>query len=94
MAFSMPGKHPIDKQCAHEASTGLIQVQLLTNTHMIEVFVHEDEAIDEKELKWLAKRRSKDHALNVISLLFHPEKLTEKAGTGQRQGFKDAGSLG
>ena len=31
MALGMPGPKPIDKQCAHEASSGLIQVQLLTN---------------------------------------------------------------
>ena len=93
MALGMPGAEPIDKQCAHEASLGLIGVQLLTNKHVIEVFVHEDEAKDEKELKWLAERRTREHALNVIALLAHPEELTKKAGTGQRQGFKDAGSL-
>ncbi|KAA0001769.1 MAG: riboflavin synthase, partial [Thermoplasmata archaeon] len=93
MAFGMPGKEAIDKQCAHEASLGLIAVQLLTNTHIIEVFVHEDEAKDEKELKWLAERRAREHALNVLALLFNPEELTKKAGTGQRQGFEDVGPL-
>ncbi len=93
MALGMPGAQPIDKQCAHEASLGLIAVQLLTNKHVIEVFVHEDEAKNEKELKWLADRRTREHALNVIALLFHPEKLTDKAGTGQRQGFDDAGGI-
>lgn len=93
MALGMPGKEAIDKQCAHEASLGLIAVQLLTNKHIIEVFVHEDEAKDEKELKWLADRRTREHALNVVSLLFNPEQLTKKAGTGQRQGFEDAGPL-
>ncbi|HEC76879.1 MAG TPA: riboflavin synthase [Thermoplasmatales archaeon] len=93
MAFGMPGKAQIDKQCAHEASMGLIQVQLMTNKHVIEVFVHEDEAKDEKELKWLAKRRAREHALNAINLLFYPERLTKKAGTGQREGFEDAGAL-
>ncbi|HHH77594.1 MAG TPA: riboflavin synthase, partial [Thermoplasmatales archaeon] len=44
-------------------------------------------------LKWLAERRAREHALNVLALLFHPEKLTEKAGTGQRQGFDDAEPL-
>ena len=38
MALGMPGPKSIDKQCAHEASTGLIQVQLLCNKHIIEVF--------------------------------------------------------
>jgi len=93
MALGMPGKMPIDKQCAHEASLGLLAVQILTNKHIIEVFVHEDEAKDEKELAWLAERRTREHAINVINLLFHPEKLQRQAGTGQRQGFEDAGPL-
>lgn len=93
MAFGMPGKEMIDKQCAHEASLGLIFVQLMTNKHIIEVFVYEDEAKNEKELKWLAERRAREHALNVIALLFNPEKLKKMAGTGQRQGFEDVGPL-
>ena len=91
MAFGMPGAQPIDKQCAHEASMGLISTQLLCNKHIIEVFVHEDEAKDEKELVWLADQRAREHALNVIDLLFHPENLTKQAGHGKREGFTDAG---
>jgi len=93
MALGMPGGEPIDKQCAHEASSGLIQVQLLTNIHIIEVFVHEDEAADEKELSWLAEQRVREHAQNVLRLLFHPEWLIKHAGTGLRQGFDDAGPI-
>jgi len=48
-----PGSQPIDKMCAHEASQGIIQAQLMTNMHIIEVFVHEDEGKDEEELAWL-----------------------------------------
>ena len=40
MAFGMPGKEDIDKVCAHEASQGIIQVQLMTNKHVLEVFVY------------------------------------------------------
>ena len=93
MALGMPGPKPIDKQCAHEASTGLIQVQLLTNKHILEVFVHEDEAEDEKALSWLADKRSREHAINCLDLLFNPEKLTKEAGKGLREGFRDAGPL-
>jgi len=64
MALGMPGAKPIDKQCAHEASTGLIKVQLLCNKHILEVFVHEDEAEDEKTLSWLADKRTREHAIN------------------------------
>ncbi|MEA3457771.1 MAG: riboflavin synthase, partial [Candidatus Thermoplasmatota archaeon] len=93
MALGMPGPKPIDKQCAHEASTGLIQTQLMCNKHIMEVFVHEDESEDEKELALLADNRAREHALNVIDLLFKPEKLIEKAGKGLREGFEDAGPL-
>ena len=93
MALGMPGPKPIDKQCAHEASTGLIQTQLMCNRHILEVFVHEDEAKDEKELAWLADRRSREHAINVLDLLFKPENLVKKAGMGLREGFEDAGAL-
>jgi len=93
MALGMPGSKSIDKQCAHEASTGLIQVQLLCNRHILEVFVHEDEGFDEKELAWLADRRAREHAINCLDLLFNPENLSRKAGKGLREGFEDAGSL-
>ena len=93
LALGMPGAMPIDKQCAHEASVGLIQTQLLCNKHIIEVFVHEDEAKNEKELAWLTERRVREHALNVLDLLFKPESLTKNAGKGLRQGFEDAGII-
>lgn len=93
MALGMPGPKPIDKQCAHEASTGLIQTQLMCSKHIIEVFVHEDEAQDEKELAWLAERRAREHAINVLDLLFKPENLVKQAGKGLREGFEDAGTL-
>jgi len=93
MALGMPGPKPIDKQCAHEASTALIQTQLMTNKHILEVFVHEDEGKDEKELAWLADRRAREHAINALDLLFKPENLVRKAGQGLREGFEDAGPL-
>lgn len=93
MALGMPGAMPIDKQCAHEASMGLIQTQLLCTKHIIEVFIYEDEATNEKELAWLTDRRVREHAVNVYSLLFKPERLTKNVGKGLRQGFEDAGPL-
>ncbi|WP_129596854.1 riboflavin synthase [Methanohalophilus profundi] len=93
MALGMPGAAQKDKVCAHEASTGIIQAQLMTNTHIIEVFVHEDEGKDEKELAFLMENRAREHSRNVVDLLFKPEKLVKQAGTGQRQGFEDVGSL-
>ena len=93
MAFGMPGAKPIDEQCAHEASLGLIWAQLLTGKHVIEVFVHEDEGASDKELAELTDKRAREHARNVYRLLFKPEELTKLAGTGQREGGPDAGPL-
>lgn len=93
LAFGMPGPKPIDKQCAHEASTGIIQTQILCNKHILEVFVHEDESDDEEKLAWLADKRAREHALNAINLLFNQEELIKKAGKGLREGFEDAGPL-
>ena len=92
MAFGMPGSDPKDKVCSHEASQGIIMAQLMTNTHIIEVFVHEDEAHSNRELAALAEARAREHALNVIKLAFKPEELEKEAGTGQRQGYADAGT--
>ena len=93
MALGMPGSKDIDKVCAHEASTGLINVQLATNTHIIEVFVHEDEGQDEADLAWLMDRRARDHARNAYDMLFRPGEMTRRAGTGARQGREDAGRI-
>jgi len=39
------------------------------------------------------ENRAREHSRNVVDLLFKPEKLVKQAGTGQRQGFEDVGSL-
>ena len=93
IALGMPGPKEKDKMCAHEASQGLIRAQLMTNTHIIEVFVHEDEAEDEKTLAFLADKRAREHAVNAYNIIFHPDKLTKNAGKGLRQGFADAGPI-
>lgn len=92
MAFGMPGPDPKDKITAQVASQGLVQAQLMTNTHILEVFVHEDEA-DGKELLMLCENRAREHAQNLIRMVKSPEKMTKRAGTGQREGFKDAGPI-
>ncbi len=93
MALGMPGPEEIDKMCAHEASLGLIYAQLMTNTHIIEVFVHEDEGRDEKDLKKLAENRAREHAQNVVKMLQKPEKLQKEAGMGMREGRPDVGPI-
>lgn len=92
MAFGMPGPDPKDKITAQVASQGIVQAQLMTNTHILEVFVHEDEA-EGKELAKLCENRAREHAQNLIRMLFRPEKMTKRAGTGQREGFEDVGPL-
>ena len=91
IALGMPGGKEKDRLCAHEASQGLITCQLMTNTHIIEVFVHEDEAEDGRELAWLAEQRTREHVVNAVKLILRPRDLENEAGTGQRQGFEDAG---
>jgi riboflavin synthase len=91
MALGMPGAKAIDRQCAHEASVGIITCQLMVGKHIIEVFVHEDEASTAKDLAWLAERRAREHAQNAYNLLFRPEELIKNAGKGLRQGYEDAG---
>jgi len=91
MALGMPGGKEKDRLCAHEASQGLIMAQLMTNTHIIEIFVHEDEAKDDAELAWLAASRTREHAINAVKLVLYPKELQKEAGTGQRQGFEDSG---
>ncbi|MBS3817747.1 MAG: riboflavin synthase [Candidatus Thermoplasmatota archaeon] len=93
MALGMPGPEPIDKQCADQASKALLYVELKKNTHIIEVFVHEDEVEEEKDLADLADKRAREHAENVYDLLFRPERLEEEAGRGEREGFPDVGPL-
>ena len=93
MALGMAGKAPIDKQCAHEAALGLQTVQLMTNKHILEVFVHMDEAKKEKEIYEIAKNRAEKHALNALALLKGKTVLTPYAGMGRRQGKDDEGAI-
>jgi riboflavin synthase len=93
IAFGMPGKEPIDKMCAHEASLGLIQAQLLTNKHIIEVFVHEDEGKTDADLLEVCKNRATKHARNAVEMILNPEALKKRAATGARQGRADTGRI-
>ncbi len=93
MALGMLGPQSVDKQTALVADIGLQGVQLTTNTPILGVFVYEEEAKDDEELAWLAARRTREHARNAYNMLFRPEVLRQNAGTGQREGFDDAGPL-
>lgn len=93
IALGMAGSADVDKTCAHEASQGLIQTELMTNTHIIEVFVYEDEAKDQHQLADIFEDRVIEHAINTLQLLEGKESLTPNAGEGVRQGHDDAGPL-
>ena len=94
MALGMVGGAPIDTQCGHEASLGIQQAKLMTNKHIIEVFVHENEAWSAKELKGIFENRVRKHTRNAVLLVKDPDALVRKAGMGVRQGKEDEGPLG
>jgi riboflavin synthase len=93
VALGMPGRAAIDQVCAHEASQGIMLAQLLTNTHVLEVFVHENEEDDPQRLATVCIDRARKHARNAYRMLYEPERLTQHAGRGVRQGYEDAGPL-
>ena len=93
LALGWVGKEEIDERCAHEANIGLINAELFTNIHILKVFIHERETQDESKLLSIAKDRTTKHALNALSLLKGKTELTQFAGSGKRQGGKDAGTL-
>jgi riboflavin synthase len=94
LALGMVGGAPIDTQCAHEASLGIQQVKLLTDKHVIEVFVHENEAWSAEEFKEICDNRTRKHAHNAVLIVEKPEELIKNAGMGVRQGKEDEGPVG
>ncbi len=93
LALGMPGPDDKDKVCAHEASQGIIMCQLMTGKHIIECFVHEDEAKTPDELIKVCDNRAREHAQNVLKLLFEKDWLNKNAGMGLRQGYPDVGPI-
>jgi riboflavin synthase len=93
VALGMPGRAAIDQVCAHEASQGIMLAQLLTSTHILEVFVHEHEEEDPAALAQVCVDRARKHARNAYWMLYEPEQLTRRAGRGVRQGYGDAGPI-
>ena len=88
----MVGAEDVDKVCGHEASTALQQVQLTQGKHILEVFVHLDEARNDADLIHLTTNRIEEHCENALTLLSGAGALAASAGTGQRQGRADAGA--
>ena len=93
VALGMPGRAAIDEVCAHEASQGIMMAQLLTSTHILEVFVHENEEEEPERLLPICEDRARKHARNAYWMLYEPEQLSRRAGHGVRQGYADAGPI-
>ena len=88
------GKSLTDKLSYVAMSVGLQLVQLMTNKHVIDVTVHEDEAESEDKLYEIAVDRVKKHSLNLIKLITEGgEGLRRYAGKGLRQGIPDVGPI-
>ncbi|MFX1237920.1 MAG: riboflavin synthase [Promethearchaeota archaeon] len=93
LAFGMPGPVDKDKVCAHEASQGIIMCQLMVGKHIIECFVHEDEAQTPEKLIEVCDNRAREHAQNALKILFEKDWLEKNAGKGLRQGYPDVGPI-
>jgi riboflavin synthase len=93
LALGMVGRQPVDKDCALAADFGLQFVQAQIGKHILGVMVHEEEAPTEAALADLFDRRTREHAVNAYDLLFRPAAMLARAGTGQREGFADAGPI-
>lgn len=92
IACGMVGPEEVDKVCGHEASTAIQQVQLTRGKHILEVFVHMDEARDDADLVQLSTHRVEKHCENAVAVLQGKTALTPIAGQGKRQGRDDAGT--
>jgi len=93
LALGMVGGAPIDRQCAHEASLGIQQAKLMTNKHIIEVFVHENEAWSGREFVDICQNRIRKHVHNTVQMILEPELIMQNAGRGIRQGKNDEGPI-
>ncbi len=93
LAAGMVGGAPVDQVCAHEASLGIQNAKLLTNKHIIEVFVHENEAWSESEFYEICNNRTRKHAHNAVLLVINQKELVKHAGMGVRQGKDDEGTV-
>ncbi len=93
LALGMAGDAPIDIQCAHEASMAIMQAKLMTNKHILEVFVFENETWSERELGKVFDNRIRAHCRNAVVMVSNQTILVGHAGKGIRQGKEDEGTI-
>ncbi|MEI9888809.1 MAG: riboflavin synthase [Rhizomicrobium sp.] len=94
LAMGWSGGAELDARSAQIASAGIMLAQLLTGRHILEVFIHAEEAPDdEQRLRAMAEHRVLGHCENALLMLRDRFSLVGRAGTGRRQGEHDAGPL-
>ncbi len=93
LALGMVGGAPVDQVCAHEGSLGIQQAKLMTNKHIVEAFIHENEAWSESEFVEICNNRIRKHAHNAVLLVSRPKAMVQFAGRGVRQGKDDEGPI-
>ena len=93
LALGIVGGAAVDSVCGHEASLGIQQAKLMTNKHIIEVFVHENEAWSPSEFLGICENRVRKHAHNAVLIVTKPDALILNAGKGIRQGKEDEGAI-
>lgn len=92
LCCGMAGPEEIDKQCAQDASFGIQLAMQSTGKPILEVIIHMDEA-EGQALVDVVDNRVREHATNAFWMMEDPGKMTLQAGSGQRQGFEDHGSI-
>lgn len=94
LAMGWSGGAELDGRSAQIASAGIMLAQLMTGRHILEVFVHAEEAPDDiPRLRSIAERRVQGHCENALLMLCDRFSLVARAGTGRRQGENDAGPI-
>ena len=93
VALGFVGEAEVDERCAMEAGIGLIMTEIQAGKHILKVFVHSSEAENDSQLGKILKDRVEKHSINALLLVFDPESLILRAGTGQRQGSENADTL-
>lgn len=91
IAVGMASPYSHNKDYLQTASKGFQQVSLETGTHVLEVFVAEDEAKTKDDLIDIIEDRVTEHSENALDLLAGKETMTPRAGKGIRQGGPDVG---
>ena len=73
------------------AGAGMMSEELAGKARTLDF--HEDEAETPEELTKVCDNRAREHAQNVLKLLFDKEWLEKNVGKGLRQGYPDAGPI-